>query len=349
MGSGDWNDGMNRVGHAGQGESVWLGWFLCQLVGDFAPLAYQRGEAARALRWEEAALGWKVALNGTAWDGHWFKRAFFDNGEALGSHANGEAQIDLMAQTWAVLSGAAPPALQREAMAAVQQRLVDADAGLIRLLDPPLANAVPSAGYIQSYPPGVRENGGQYSHAGVWAVMAQAELTDGAAPPDTDGDLAYRYFTYLSPAHRAAHPTRGLVYGIEPYVMAGDVYTQPPYVGRGGWSWYTGAAAWLQRAAIEAIFGLKLGAKELSFRPCLPSNWPQAELTLVRAERKLRFVLIRDTAGAALKATASLHAQLLHPGQSLAWTECVADSCFVIALSQETLLLETAETGVDGV
>jgi cyclic beta-1,2-glucan synthetase len=179
--------------------------------------------------------------------------------------------------------------------------------------------------------------------------MAQAELTDGAAPPDADGDLAYRYFTYLSPAHRAAHPTRGPVYGIEPYVMAGDVYTQPPYVGRGGWSWYTGAAAWMQRAAIESIFGLQLGAKELSFRPCLPSNWPQAELTLVRGERTLRFVLIRDTAGAALKAAASLNAQLLHPGQSLAWTECMTDSCFVIALSQRSLLPDTAETGVDRV
>jgi cyclic beta-1,2-glucan synthetase len=274
MGSGDWNDGMNRVGIAGRGESVWLGWFLCQLVADFAPVAYQRGDDARALRWEEAALGWRVALNGPAWDGQWFKRAFFDDGQALGSRANVEARIDLIAQAWAVLSNAAPVALQRTALAGVETHLVDPAFGLIRLLDPPLAHAVPSAGYIQAYPPGVRENGGQYSHAGVWALMAQAEVArrDSA---HVDGDLVYRYFTYLSPAHRARHPTRGAVYGIEPYVMAGDVYSAPPYVGRGGWSWYTGAAAWLQRAAVESMFGLHQGAQELSFTPCLPMDWPQ--------------------------------------------------------------------------
>ena len=336
MGAGDWNDGMNRVGHGGQGESVWLGWFLCRLVADFAPLAYERGE--------EAALGWKVALNGTAWDGEWFKRAYFDNGEALGSRANAEAQIDLMAQTWAVLSGAAPPALQHTAMASVQQRLVDPLAGLIKLLDPPLANALPNAGYIQSYPPGVRENGGQYSHAGVWALMAQAELASREFPVGADGDLAYQYFSYLSPAHRAAHPTRGLVYGLEPYVMAGDVYTQPPYVGRGGWSWYTGAAAWMQRAAIESIFGLQLGAKELSFRPCLPSNWPQAELTLVREERKLRFILICDKTREAIEATASFDAQLLLPGQLLQWSALVSDSCFVIPLLEQGPAFDNAQT-----
>ncbi len=176
MGSGDWNDGMNRVGHEGRGESVWLAWFLCQLVADFAPQAHARGDAARALRWESAASGWRVALNGPAWDGQWFKRAFFDDGQALGSHANAEARIDLIAQAWGVLSKVAPPHLQRIALAAVEEHLVDRDSGLIKLLDPPLAHASPSAGYIQAYPPGVRENGGQYSHAGVWALMAQAQL-----------------------------------------------------------------------------------------------------------------------------------------------------------------------------
>ncbi|MBV5333878.1 carbohydrate-binding protein, partial [bacterium] len=174
MGSGDWNDGMNRVGIEGRGESVWLGWFLCQLVADFSPLAHQRGESQRAKRWEQAAVGWQDALLGAAWDGQWFKRAFFDNGQALGSADNPEAQIDLIAQTWSVLSHAAPPGMQHMAMAAVEARLVDTEAGLIKLLDPPLVNALPSAGYIQAYPPGVRENGGQYSHAGVWALMAQA-------------------------------------------------------------------------------------------------------------------------------------------------------------------------------
>ena len=339
MGTGDWNDGMNRVGHQGRGESVWLGWFLCRLVADFAPLARERGDRARALRWEHAALGWKAALNGAGWDGQWFKRAFFDDGQALGSHANAEARIDLIAQAWAVLSGVAPPALQRMALAAAQTHLVDDQAGLLRLLDPPLVHSNPSAGYIQAYPPGVRENGGQYSHGAVWALMAQAEFAVQHAAPvvPAQADLAYRYFTYLSPAHRSRHAGYGAVYGIEPYVMAGDVYTQPPYVGRGGWSWYTGAAAWMHRAAIESIFGLKLGAQTLHFAPCLPSSWPEAELTLAREGHTMRFILVRATPQAALEAAAASLAggvaQILLPGQSVGWTGLAAQSCFVIPLA----------------
>ncbi len=339
MGGGDWNDGMNRVGHEGRGESVWLGWFLCALVADFAPIARQRGDAARAAQWETAAQGWKAALLGPAWDGQWFKRAFFDDGQALGSHVNLEARIDLIAQTWGVLSKVAPPALQRIALASVREHLTNQKTGLIKLLDPPLAHAIPSAGYIQAYPPGVRENGGQYSHGGVWALMAEAEHAKSNAGSD-DGsegaDVAYRYFTYLSPAHRARHPTLGAVYGVEPYVMAGDVYTQPPYVGRGGWSWYTGAAAWMHRAAIESIFGLRLAAKTLSFTPCLPSHWNQAELTLRRDGRRMRFILIRAASRTALEAAAPspdpLQAHLLRPGQPLNWTELPPDNCFVIPL-----------------
>ena len=346
MGSGDWNDGMNRVGIEGRGESVWLGWFLCSLVADWAPLARQRGDMERAQRWQEAAQGWSSALEGTAWDGAWYKRAFFDDGQPLGSHQNPEARIDLIAQAWAVLSGAAPLERQCQAMAAAQLHLVDPQTGLIKLLDPPLAHTVPSAGYIQAYPPGVRENGGQYSHAGVWALMAQAQLLAnraagegiaqegdmGDAPDDVDTDAPYRYFTYLSPAHRAAHPEFGKHYAIEPYVMAGDVYTQPPYTGRGGWSWYTGSAAWMHRAAMESIFGLQLEARTLTFRPCLPSHWPQAELTLVRAGRTLRFILRREDAPTALAATQHLGAQLLHPREVLNWTELPDDSCFVVPL-----------------
>ena len=335
MGSGDWNDGMNRVGLAGRGESVWLGWFLCQVVAEFAPLAYQRGDKARALRWEEAALGWKVALNGAAWDGQWFKRAFFDDGQELGASANPQARIDLIAQAWSVLSDAALPDLQQRAMQALQTHLVDPRAGLIRLLDPPLSDAVPDAGYIQSYPPGVRENGSQYSHAGVWALMAQARLASRGAADDSARDLAYRYFGYLSPAHRAADPAYGAVYGLEPYVIAGDVYSQPPYVGRGGWSWYTGAAAWLHRAAIESIFGLQQSAQEMVLWPCLPLHWPQAELTLRRDARTLRFILRRDTAGAALSASAPANARLLRVGEVLRWRELLTDTCFVIPLLGE--------------
>ncbi|OLP04862.1 GH36-type glycosyl hydrolase domain-containing protein [Rhodoferax antarcticus] len=327
MGSGDWNDGMNRIGIEGRGESVWLGWFLCRLIADFAPLAQTRGDAQRAARWQQTAQTIQSALSTTAWDGEWFKRAYFDDGQPLGSKDNTQGRIDLIAQAWAVLSAVAPPALAQQALASSHTHLVDPVAGLIKLLDPPLTDAVPSAGYIQAYPPGVRENGGQYNHAGIWALMAQAQ-----AAADGDGDTAYRYFTYLSPAHRASHPTRGPVYGLEPYVMAADVYTQPPYVGRGGWSWYTGAAAWLHRAAIESILGLTQEAQTLAFQPRLPSHWPQAELTLVRGTRTMRFILMRASPEVALQATAKSAATLLLPGQALNWSDLPDNSCFVIPL-----------------
>jgi cyclic beta-1,2-glucan synthetase len=331
---------MNRVGIEGRGESVWLGWFLCKLVADFAPIARRRHDVERALRWEHAAQGWKAALNGAAWDGQWFKRAFFDDGQPLGSHTNAEARIDLIAQAWSVLANAAPPA-----MAAAEEHLVDNDAGLIKLLDPPLAHAVPSAGYIQAYPPGVRENGGQYSHGGVWALMAQAQMQ--ARQGHRVGDTPYRYFTFLSPAHRARHATRGAAYGIEPYVMAGDVYTQSPRVGRGGWSWYTGSAAWMQRAAIESIFGLRQGAQQLCFEPCLPSHWHEAELTLRRDGRTMRFILVQATAQDALDETRQrvrpLVAQVLKAGEALHWQGLAEHTCFVVPLIGED---KSADIGV---
>jgi cyclic beta-1,2-glucan synthetase len=340
MGSGDWNDGMNQVGHEGRGESVWLGWFLCQLVAGFAPLAQRRGEAGRAGRWALAAAGWRAALTGAGWDGQWFKRAFFDDGQPLGSHLNAEARIDLIAQAWAVLSGVAPADLQHRAMAAVEVLLVDPDAGLIRLLDPPLAHAVPNAGYIQAYPPGVRENGGQYSHAGVWALMARARLAlEDPVRAGGAADDVYRDFTWLSPAHRASHPVQGAAYGIEPYVVAGDVYSQPPRVGRGGWSWYTGAAAWLHRAAVESMFGLRLGPQSLSFRPCLPTHWALAEMTLRREALAWRFIFVRALPGEALAAAgaalAGAEAQLLRPGEPMAWALQRQSSCFVVPLLAE--------------
>nr|WP_295784022.1 glucoamylase family protein [Rhodoferax sp.] len=332
MGSGDWNDGMNRVGIEGRGESVWLAWFLCRLVADFVPLARERGEGERVKSWETAIQGWKAALQGPAWDGRWFKRAFFDDGQPLGSSANAEARIDLIAQAWSVLSDAVPVDMQSMALTAMDAQLVDAETGLIKLLDPPFSQAVPSAGYIQAYPPGIRENGGQYSHAGVWALMAQAARAKDAQHPTGGGDDPYRYFTYLSPAHRANHLTRGTAYAVEPYAMAGDVYTQPPYVGRGGWSWYTGAAAWMHRAAIESIFGLQLGARELAFQPCLPSHWDRAEMTLVRGTRNMRFIFMRANLGDALEATTALGAHALRPGQALQWADLAGDACFVIPL-----------------
>ncbi len=272
MGSGDWNDGLNRVGYPGRGESVWLGWFLCAIVGTFGPIARQRNDTDRVARWETAAHGWREALRSDAWDSEWFVRAFFDDGTPLGARANAECRIDLVAQAWAVLSDVATPEQQQSAMAAVARLLSDDANGLLRMLDPPLTRSPPDPGYIGAYPPGVRENGGQYSHAGVWGLMAQAVLGD--------VDAAYRTFTQLSPAHRSVHPQQAPLYQLEPYVMAGDVYTHPPYTGRGGWSWYTGSAAWMYRAAIESICGLRVRGGSISLAPRLPSHWARIQMTL---------------------------------------------------------------------
>ena len=322
MGTGDWNDGMNRVGHEGRGESVWLAWFLCDVVRRFAPVADQRGEHERAARWRAAAVGWKRALHDAGWDGEWYRRAFADDGSPLGSKDNSECRIDLIAQAWAVLSGAAPEALARQAMASLERLLIDRDVGLLRLLDPPLARQEPSAGYIQSYPPGVRENGGQYSHAGVWALMAQAALGD--------GDAAYRSFTYLSPAHRSRDPAHGAAYAIEPYVIAGDVYSAPPYAGRGGWSWYTGSAAWLQRAAIESLFGLSQHGDEIAVAPVLPGAWSSAELRLGRAGKTVRIVFAR--AGAVSAIALPPGTERLAVGERLAWSTLASASTWLVEL-----------------
>ncbi len=310
IGGGDWNDGMNRVGHGGRGESVFLGFFLCTLVEAYAPLAEARGEAARAARWRGAAAGWRQALLGPAWDGQWFVRAFFDDGSPLGSHANPECRIDLLAQAWSVLSGVAPPALQRLAMDSAQRLLADERLGLWRLLDPPLAQAAPAAGYIQAYPGGVRENGGQYAHAVVWALMAQAELGD--------ADGAWRSWTWLSPAHRAADPRWGAAYGLEPYVMAADVYSQPPYEARGGWSWYTGSAAGMHRAAVGSICGLQVEGERVRLQPQLPGHWPAVTLTLRRHGRRHVFSVCAAQAAGEIARVAAAGAQPLAAGQWLA-------------------------------
>ena len=288
MGGGDWNDGMNRVGVHGRGESVWLAWFLCRLVADLAPVAELRGEGVRAARWHEAAAGWTQALQGPAWDGAWYRRAFFDDGTPLGSADRNECRIDLVAQVWSVLSGAAPADRQQLALQAAQRELADPAHGLLLLLAPPLAEAQPTAGYIQAYPRGVRENGGQYTHAVVWAAMAWAQRGD--------GDAAWQAWVACSPAHRAAHPEFGPAYGLEPYAVAADVYSQPPYAGRGGWSWYTGSAAGLYRAAVDSICGLQVRGQRVRLRPVLPSHWPTVQLTLRRRGGTHRFSLCAASA-----------------------------------------------------
>ncbi len=274
MGTGDWNDGMNRVGHEGRGESVWLAWFLCAVVENFAPLAKAQGEGVRADHWLKARAGWIQALHTHGWDGHWFKRAFFDNGAALGSASSDECQIDLIAQAWSVLSGASSEPFTQSAMHSLQERLTDTDtdAGLVRLLAPPFKASANNPGYVQAYPAGVRENGGQYNHAAVWALMAYAQMGNAT--------FAWETFRAISPAHRSVHPTRGALYELEPYVVAGDIYGAAPYLGRGGWSWYTGSAAWLYRAALENLLGLTVRQGVLKLAPCVPEEWQSFEVAL---------------------------------------------------------------------
>jgi cyclic beta-1,2-glucan synthetase len=270
FGTGDWNDGMNRVGEEGKGESVWLAWFLHASLAAFAPLAEARGEHARAATWRAHAAHLAVALERDAWDGDWYRRGWFDDGTPLGSAESGECRIDSIAQSWAVLSGAADPHRARRAMAAVDEQLVRRDDGLVLLFTPPFDRAPVDPGYIKGYPPGVRENGGQYTHAAVWTVLAFAALGD--------GDKAAELFSMLNPIHHAS--TRAAVhrYKVEPYVACADVYALPPHVGRGGWTWYTGAAGWLYRAGLESILGFRVQGATLVLDPCIPKAWPGFEI-----------------------------------------------------------------------
>ena len=269
IGTGDWNDGMNRVGEGGQGESVWLGWLLLATLHRFAPLAASR-DPARAARWQAHAVQLRAALEREAWDGDWYRRATFDDGTWLGSAAGRSCRIDSIAQSWAVLSGQADPARASRAMAAVSRHLIDPDAGIALLFTPPFDNAAadfgPDPGYIAGYPPGLRENGGQYSHAAMWAILARAKLGD--------GDGAAALFALLNPINHALTPDAARRYKVEPYVVAADVYSVAPHRGRGGWTWYTGSAAWMYRAAVEGILGLRREGGHLSITPCLPAHWP---------------------------------------------------------------------------
>jgi cyclic beta-1,2-glucan synthetase len=271
IGTGDWNDGMNRVGHEGRGESVWLGWFLHTTLWEFAGRAEVRGEHERAARWRRHVHALHAALEREAWDGDWYRRAYFDDGTPLGSARNAECRIDSIAQSWAVLSGAADPARAARAMAAVEEYLVRRDQELILLFTPPFDHEPRDPGYIKGYPPGVRENGGQYSHAAMWSVMAFAGLGD--------GDKAGELFSILNPINRASTRAGVYRYKVEPYVVAADVYAEPPHVGRGGWTWYTGAAGWMYRAAIESILGFRLRGATLHLDPCIPRAWPSYEIT----------------------------------------------------------------------
>jgi len=272
FGSGDWNDGMNRVGQGGRGESVWMAFFLCTVIADFVPLCEARGDNARVLRYR-AARAWLVAALETAgWDGAWYRRGYFDDGTPLGSAQSVECRIDALAQAWAVLSGAVPRARAEQAMDEVERQLVSDADGLVRLLTPPFERSTHDPGYIQGYVPGVRENGGQYTHAAMWVVRALAELGR--------RDRAAHLLELLSPVAHAQSAAQVALYQVEPYVVAADVYGAAPHVGRGGWTWYTGSAGWMLRVALESVLGVTVvQGRELVISPCVPDDWSGFRVT----------------------------------------------------------------------
>ncbi|MEB0032163.1 hypothetical protein QN372_15500 [Undibacterium sp. RTI2.1] len=265
MGSGDWNDGMNLVGAGGKGESVWLGFFLYTVLTQFSELAQRRNDSSFAAHCLSEAARLKVAIENNGWDGEWYRRAWFDDGSLLGSANNAECRIDSIAQSWSVLSGAAEPGRAWQAMNALDKLLVRPDAALIQLLDPPFDKSEPNPGYIKGYLPGVRENGGQYTHAAVWAGMAFAALGD--------TERAWKLFTMIDPVRHADSIDAIANYKTEPYVLASDVYSLAPHIGRGGWTWYTGSAGWMLRFMLESLLGLRLEANQLHFSPCVPAEW----------------------------------------------------------------------------
>jgi cyclic beta-1,2-glucan synthetase len=271
MGTGDWNDGMNRVGEAGQGESVWLAWFLFSTLQSFVPIAEARGDLIRAAAWRARAQSVQRALEEHSWDGKWYRRGFYDDGKPLGSALNDECKIDSIAQSWAVISGAANAERAGEAMEQSYRQLVNQSDGLMQLFTPPFDKSQQEPGYIKAYPPGIRENGGQYTHGAIWSVFAHAELRQ--------ADRALELFSMLNPINHARDEASARNYRVEPYVIAADVYSIPPHVGRGGWTWYTGSAGWMHRAGLEAILGVTREGAKLRIKPCVPSAWHEFEVS----------------------------------------------------------------------
>jgi cellobiose phosphorylase len=270
IGCGDWNDGMNLVGKDGRGESVWLAFFLHDVLTQFAELARAHNDVPFADRCVSQARQLQQNIEQHAWDGQWYRRAYFDNGEPLGSQTNPECQIDSLPQSWSVISGAGDPARSRQAMQSVNLRLVRRDAGLIQLFDPPFDKSPLNPGYIKGYIPGVRENGGQYTHAAIWTAMSFALMGE--------NDLAWELFALLNPIHHGGTPEQISTYKVEPYVIAADVYAVAPHTGRGGWTWYTGSAGLMYRLLIETLLGVNLAGDQLCLTPRLPKSWTTCKI-----------------------------------------------------------------------
>jgi cellobiose phosphorylase len=290
MGSGDWNDGMNLVGFHGKGESVWLGFFLYAVLEEFGALATLRGDSGFAERCQHEASALRENIERGAWDGEWYRRAYFDDGTPLGSAGNSECKIDSIAQSWSVLSGAGDQDRSRAAMKALDEHLVRRDRALVQLLDPPFDKSDLNPGYIKGYLPGVRENGGQYTHSAIWATMAFARMGDAR--------LAWELFGIINPVNHAKSAATAAIYKVEPYVIAADVYSRAPHTGRGGWTWYTGSAGWMYRLITESLLGLRLEVNRLYVAPRLPAGWERFQvhyryretvyhITVVRAEEAL--------------------------------------------------------------
>ena len=267
MGTGDWNDGMNLVGAGGKGESVWLAWFLCATLAELAPLAEGRGRTDLAERWRAHVVQLQWALEQHGWDGDWYRRAFFDDGTPLGTAQGSVCRIDSIAQSWAVLSRAAVPARVATAIASAERELVRPIERIALLFTPPFdADSMLEPGYIKGYPPGLRENGGQYTHGAIWLAWAFAK--------QGEGGKAMRLFSMLNPISHASSKADADHYKVEPYVVAADIYSAPGHVGRGGWTWYTGSAGWLYRCGIEALLGLRKSGDFLELDPSIPAKWP---------------------------------------------------------------------------
>ena len=304
MGSGDWNDGMNRVGPEGRGESVWLGFFLYDVLTRFAALAQGQDDAEFAGRCRDQAGQLQANLERHAWDGRWYRRAWFDNGGVLGSATNPECQIDALPQSWAVISGAGDPERCRQALLSVEERLVRRDDGLIQLFDPPFDRSELNPGYIKGYIPGVRENGGQYTHGAIWTALAFAK--------QGDAERAWALFNLLNPVNHGGTPQQIATYKVEPYVVAADVYGVAPHVGRGGWTWYTGSAGWMYRLLVETLLGVNLEGDRLRLEPRLPRAWASYKIHYRYRQTVYHITIRRTAADAGSRLTVDGQAQAGH-------------------------------------
>jgi cyclic beta-1,2-glucan synthetase len=271
IGAGDWNDGMNRLGIEGKGESVWLAWFQISVLKEFIALCEARHDQENADTFRKTITQLIEAVEKHGWDGEWYRRGYDDHGVPFGSNQNHECKIDSIAQSWAVLSHAADPKRSKKAMESVERLLIRSKDQLALLLTPPFVDTPRDPGYIKGYLAGIRENGGQYNHAAIWLITAFAELGQ--------AEKAFEIFKMCSPIHRSNNREQSEKYKVEPYVAVGDIYSHPSHIGRGGWSWYTGSAGWLYRAGVEWILGFRLQQDHFTLNPCIPQFWKQYELT----------------------------------------------------------------------